>query len=198
MNEVGSAFGVSVDVAAWDAAGAEVELSCAGVFSREAGSAPLAGGLAHLDAVLSGRLTELRRDGVFTGRTGECLLVPTPPGGVRADALLLVGLGDPDGWSTERLRRAMRAATEFALATGAKSAAFAPGMLDSGITPEGTTGAPASLVAGLTDALRARSRLIDLGLAEPAMLQRWVFDVGAARLSAATQQFGDQLIRQAD
>lgn len=198
MSTIGSAFGVSVEVAARDAVGAEVDLSCAALFSRQVGSAPLTGGLAHLDAALAGRLAELRRDGIFTGRTGECLLVPTPPDSVRAAALLLVGLGDPDNWSTERLQDAVRAAAEFALVTGAKSAAFAPGMLDSGITPEDTTGAAAPMMAGLADALRARSRLIDLGLAEPAMLQRWTFDVGAARLSAATLQFRDQLIRHAD
>lgn len=192
MTKVGSAFDVSIEVAAWDAVGADVELSCAGVFSREEADAPLSGGLAHLNEALGGRLLELRREGAFTAAIGECLLVPNPPGIVQAKAVLLVGLGDPEGWSTQKLRQAVRAATEFALALGVRSAAFAPGMLDSGISPDGTTGASAHMIAGLAASLHARSRLV----APKSLLERWVFDVGAARLETAAEQFSQQLLGQ--
>lgn len=198
MAKVGSAYDVSVEVAAWDAAGAEVDLSCACVFSREEVGAPLSGGLAHLDGVLGGKLLELRREGAFTATIGECLLVPVPGDRVQARSLLLIGLGDPEGWSTGRLREAVRAAAEFALAMNVKSAAFAPGMLDSGISADGTSGASTHMIAGLAASLHARSRLTAFGLADKPLLERWVFDVGAARLQSATEQFRQQLIGQMD
>lgn len=189
MSAVGSLFGVSIDVAAWDAVGAEVALSCAAVFAHEAGGVPLSGGLAHLDTALSGRLVDLRREGAFTAAAGECLLIPRPaPGTIAAEAVLLVGLGDPDGWSAVRLRDAVRAAAEFALALEVRSAAFAPGMLDSGIVPEAAAGAIAHMADGLAAALRARARLVDYGLAGSPRLERWVFDAGAARLAGTRAQ----------
>lgn len=198
MTKVGTAFDVSIEVAAWDAAGADVELSSAAVFSREATGAQLTGGLAHLNAALDGRLVELRREGVYTAAIGECLLVADPPAVIQGNAVLLVGLGDPEGWSAAGLRNAVRAAAEFALAMGVKSAAFAPGMLDSGITPDGTAGAIAHMLEGLAAALHARSRLVDFGLAKKPALQRWVFDVGAARLPIATAEFRERLLGQSD
>jgi hypothetical protein len=185
---VGSAFGASIEVAAWDAVGAEVDLSCAGMFTREAG-AGLSGGLAHLDAALEGRLLELRRSGSLTGRLGECLLLDSPPAAIRARAVLLVGLGEPEGWSTANLREALRAAGAFALALGVRSAAFAPGMLDSGLAPDQTFGSPTEMTDGLAAALKARDVLVKMGLAEAPRLERWVFDVGEARLTSATEQF---------
>jgi hypothetical protein len=189
MNQVGSVFDVSVEVAAWDAAGADVELSCAAVFSREAADSPLSGGLAHLDAALDGHLVQLRTEGAYTAAVGECLLIAKPSLHVSARAVLLVGMGDPAGWSTLRLRDAVRSAAEFALAMGVRSAAFAPGMLDSGLGADATVGASGHMVEGLAAALHARSRLTDFGLAERPALERWVFDVGAARLPNAIEQF---------
>ena len=198
MTMVGSVFDLSVEVAAWDATGADVELSCAAMFSREANGAAMVGGLAHLNAAFDGRLLELRDQGVFTAAIGEYLLVPHSTGIIKADSLLLVGLGDPASWSVERLRTAVRAAAEFALVVGAQSAAFAPGMLDSGIAASATAEASAFMIDGLAAALRARFRLVDLGLAQKPVLERWVFDVGAARLSGAVEEFGEQLRKRSD
>ncbi len=196
MSKVGSVFGVSTEVVAWDAVGADVELSCAAMFSREAGGAEVIGGLAHLNAAFHGQLLELRSEGAFTAAAGECLLIPTPPRGINAKKLLIVGLGEPDGWSVENLSQAIRSAAEFAMALGVRSAAFAPGMLDSGIAPSTTAGASTFMVDGLTAALRARARLVDLGFAEKPLLERWVFDVGAARLASATAQFQERIQQQ--
>jgi len=187
---VGAAFGVSIEVAAWDAVGAEVDLSCAGMFAREAGS-QLSGGLAHLDAALEGRLQELRRNGSFTGRLGDCLLLDSPPAAIRAPAVLLVGLGEPEDWATSRLREALRAAGTFALALGVRSAAFAPGMLDSGLLPDQTLGAPLHMTGGLAQALKAHGALVEMGLAKAPRLERWIFDVGEARLASAIESFRD-------
>ncbi len=197
LRKIGAAFGTSIEVAAWDAVGAEVDLSCAGMFAREpAGS--LTGGLAHLDTALQGKLLQLRREGHFRGRLGECLLIAAPPQPLAAKRLLLVGLGEPEGWSTACLEEAVRAAATFALALGADSAAFAPGMLDSGIPAAATAGAPGHMVDGLVSALRSHHRLQQLGLAGPPALRRWTFDVGAARLEQAAQQFQDKLAATAD
>lgn len=197
VHNVGSAFDVTLDVAAWDGAGAQVDLSCAAMFSEEPAGAPT-GGLAHLDAALGGRLLELRREGHFTGAPGECLLISQPPETVAAKALLVVGLGHPQGWTPLHLREAVRSAATFALALGVRSAAFAPGMRDSGLSADGTAGAPAHMIAGLAAALATRHRLVAMGLAPAPVLERWAFDVGAERLEAAAREFREQLRGQGD
>lgn len=97
---VGTYADVDVLTAAWDGAAAAVDLSCACMFAREAHGALATGGLAHLDAALGGRLASARAAGLFQAARGETLLIDRPPTTVNAGAILVIGLGDPDEWST--------------------------------------------------------------------------------------------------
>lgn len=186
---VGAQHGVSIEVAAWDGAGADVELSCVAMFSREVGGNAPQGGLAHVDTALNGRLLDLRKDGYFTARLGETALISTPPPSIAATALLIVGAGDPSVWSPPALAQTVNAAANMALALRATSVAFAPSMLDSGVMPEQTQNAPAFMVQGLIAALKLNARLEVLGLAPDSLLKRWAFDVGEARFEHAAAQF---------
>ncbi len=166
------------------------------MFAHEIGNEPPKGGLAHLNDALGGRLLDLRKEGYFRARAGESLLIALPPATVSATALLVVGLGDPEGWTAAGLSAAVQTAAVTASALGARSVAIAPSMLDSGLPPEQTQGAPAHMIEGLVAALDASARLQEIGLAPRPALERWFFDVGAARFEQAVEQFRAELERQ--
>lgn len=187
---VGTLHGVAIEVAAWDGSAAEVDLSTAGMFSSEQGGGPPVGGLAHLDRALNGQLLRLRAEGVFAAQAGETLYLNRPPPPVTARALLILGMGSPIGWGAAQLASAVRGAVSTALALGVGTGAFAPSMLDSGLGPEQTDGAPAGMVQGIAAALAAHARMATVGWVRPAALTQWTFDVGAARFEGAAAAFG--------
>jgi hypothetical protein len=190
---VGTLHGVTIEVAVWDGSAAEVDLSCACMFTEELGGGPPAGGLAHLDRALDGALLRLRAEGLFTAEAGEMLLLDRLPPMIAARAVLILGLGSPTGWAAQGLAPAVRRAVSMALAMGIGSGALAPSMLDSGLGPDQTSGAPAAMVSGLAAALDGHARLRAIGLARNAELKHWVFDVGAERFSGAVAAFAAAL-----
>lgn len=189
---IGFSHGVSVEVAVRDAVTAEVDLSCACMFSHEVGEGPT-GGLAHLDATLGHAATLLRREGHFAAAEGETLLIPRPPSGIAARQVLLIGLGAPEVWTPQVMARAVATAVGFAGALKASSVAFAPGMLDGGLPGSATSGAPEAMVAGLVQALDLQARLHALDFSDAPVLKRWVFDVGGPRFAGAIARFGAAL-----
>jgi hypothetical protein len=190
---IGSWRGVAIEVAAWDGVAAEVDLSCACMFSHEVqGDAPK-GGLAHLDEALGHAVTELRRDGYFHADEMETLLISRPPVGIAADRVLIIGLGAPSPWTPPVMGRAVAAAYRSAIQQQMGSVAFAPSMLDGGLDPSMTGDVASAMLKGLADAIDAQTRLAELGLVAPPSLVRWVFDVGAARFQAAADRFRSTL-----
>ncbi|OAN59894.1 M17 family peptidase N-terminal domain-containing protein [Sphingomonas sp. TDK1] len=190
---VGTFHGVVIEVAAWDGSAAAVDLSCACMFAEEVGGRPPVGGLAHLDAALDGQLLQLRAEGLFAATAGETLYLDPLPAAVAARALLILGMGTPTGWTARNLTPAVRQAVSTALMLGVESGALAPSMLDSGLGPDKTSGAPAAMVQGLAAALDAQARLQMAGLVRPLSLTRWVFDVGAERFDGAVRAFAAAL-----
>ena len=184
---------VSFEVAAWDGAGAQVDLSCGCMFAHEATGDGPTGGLRHLDIALSGALTGLRREGRFLAAPMDTLLISRPPAGIAARALLLVGLGDPASWTIERTADAVATAARMAMQQDVESAAFAPSILDGGLTTTATEGMPQAMVKAVLAVIDTRYRVAELGLAGPPSLRRWVFDVGAARFDGAVEHFGNAL-----
>lgn len=187
--EIGKWRGISFEAAAWDGARAEVELSCVCMFTHEVTPGGPVGGLLHLDTALSGALTGLRRDGYFAATAMETLLISRPPVGVAADAVLLVGLGDPAFWTVGASAQAAATAMRTALQLNAKSAAFAPSVLDGGLTMDVTGGMPAAMMNAVLAVLDTQHRLVELGMAPQPALERWGFDVGAERFENGALSF---------
>ncbi|MCW2338235.1 hypothetical protein M2337_002468 [Sphingobium sp. B2D3A] len=190
---VGQYLGVSVQVAAWDGVAATVDLSCACMFTREARGEQPVGGLAHLDAALDGGLTRSRESRVFRATRGEVLLIDSPPPIVEAAAVLVIGLGDPGDWSTDIMADAVSTAFATAVVKRATSVAFAPSMLDGGLSGAQTSGAAEKMMQGLKQAIAKQCWLHDEGLAAESSVREWVFDVGAERFEAAEVTFGEAL-----
>lgn len=130
-----------------------------------------------------------RANGVFEAKRGEILLIDRPPDAVGAAAVLVVGLGDPDDWSTDVMAGAVSTAYASAVLMRVTSVAFAPGMLDSGLSGAQTAGAVAKMIEALTSAIAKRGWLRDEALARESSVRQWVFDVGAARYEDAVAEF---------
>lgn len=186
---VGQYLGVSVQVAAWDGVAATVDLSCACMFTREARGDQPVGGLAHLDAALNGTLIRSRGSRVFGATRCEVLLIESPPSTVEAAAVLVIGLGDPAVWTTDMMADAVSTAFATAVVKRAGSVAFAPSMLDGGLSGAQTSGAAEKMIQGLKRAIAKQCWLHDEGLAAESSVREWVFDVGAERFEAAAATF---------
>jgi hypothetical protein len=186
---IGVLHGVSITVAGWDGAMAAVDLSFTCMFERELTDAGPMGGMLHLDEALGGALTKLRREGYFQAKPMETLLVSRPPATIAAKAIMVVGLGDPSVWSPAITADAAATAVRTAIQQDVASAAFAPSLLDAGLTPSATGDVATLMLHAVTDAITAQVRIAATGLAPPHSLRQWVFDVGAAHLDAVTEHF---------
>jgi hypothetical protein len=186
---IGTADGVVFDVVAWGPAQADVDFSVACMFEHEVDGAPMAGGLLALDTALGGQLTTLRAAGAFLAQPMETLLVTMPPPGVKARAVLVIGMGDPAALDGGTLRRATRVALREAIRHGATSMAFAPSVLDAGHTDNAALDMQHVMLDGMLGALRAEQMLAAAGLAAPLTLRQCSFDVGAPRVQAAGAGF---------
>lgn len=188
QQSLGDWRGVSLDIAAMDGVAADVDLSFACMFDHELDGG-LRGGLAHLNNVLSGRLVQLRDDGVFLGYPMETLLIRQPPPAIAARAVMVIGMGTPTEWTAEVTARAVDTAIRAATQLGANSAAFAPSLLDSGLAAHATAGVAQQMMRAVVRAIDAQISIAAHDLAPAPSLRRWVFDVGAAGFAAATAQF---------
>lgn len=180
--------GVSLDIAVWDGLGANVDLSCACMFTHELEGGPH-GGLLHLDHALSGMLLRLRDEGVFQGAPMETLLISQPPEAIAARAVMVIGMGEPAAWTPAVTAAAVGMAVRAAMQLGVTSAAFAPGLLDANLTPKDTAGTAPAMIRAVTRAIDAQASIAAYGLAPAPSLRRWVFDVGAAGYAATAEAF---------
>ena len=185
---IGTFDGVEFDVVAWGPAHADVDFSVACMFEHELGTG-MTGGLLALDDALGGQLARLRAAGAFGAQAMETLLVTTPPPGVTASAVLVIGMGDPAALDGDVLRRACRVALREAVRFGAVSMAFAPSVLDAGHTDNAALAMQDVMLDGALGALRAERMLAEAGLAHAPALRHCTFDVGAPRLQAAGRAF---------
>ena len=110
----------------------ETEALCLGIFQgiREPGGAAGA-----VDRALDGALTELLQNGEFRGQKGETLLLRTFRK-IPAPRVLLVGLGEREGFSAETVREAMAAAVNAA-ARLSELSTVVHGAGVGGLSPEG-------------------------------------------------------------
>src|SRR5947209_13035248 len=82
------------------------------------GAKKMSGAPVELDKRLGGVIASLRERGEFVGDELETLLITPPKGSIKAQALLLVGLGDEDGLSLQRLEAVGRVALREAARLG--------------------------------------------------------------------------------
>jgi hypothetical protein len=99
-------------------------------------------GMVHLDEALKGIITDIRKSGKFAGHAYETLLITPPPGTLKAQKLLLIGLGDRTQFSADLMTNIGAVALREAIKLGVTHFSFASDLKDAGID------SPTALVAG--------------------------------------------------
>jgi len=136
------------------------------------------GAAVELDKRLGGVIASLRNRAEFAGDELETLLLTPPKDTIKAKLLLLVGLGDDDSLSLERMERIGKTALRAAAKLGVKRAAFAPLLRDQGNSKLGTGDVEQAVTKGVLLAYDTEKRLQKEGLANSFTLEEWVVEAG--------------------
>jgi hypothetical protein len=94
----------------------------------------LHGSLVEANEKLKGLLERIRKPELFRGELGETLLLAPPKGSLGAKKLLIIGLGDSQSFSPQRMQLVGEILYAEASHLGVTHPFFAPTILDGGIT----------------------------------------------------------------
>lgn len=164
---------------------ADVPLQIVCYFEHTATSdAKLFGAPVELDQRLGGLIASLRQRGEFQGLALESLLIEPPAGTIKANRLLLLGLGAEADLSLDRMEAIGRVAIREAAKIGAKSVAFAPMIKDAGNDSLDAGAVETSVVRGMLLAYDTERRLQKQGLRSAYVLDEWIVESGPAYFDA--------------
>jgi leucyl aminopeptidase len=187
QTKIGHYQNLDIELVTWDCASAEVELSCACVFEHEMDNRSFSGGLAHLDDALNGRLYEIRKNNWFSAKLNDALLINQTPSTIQASKVLLIGMGDPEDFTLERIETAIKTVVKTAHQLELKSVAFAPSILDTGLNPP--AGLNELMLRSLKEELDRHTQLYLQNLVKKSEIERWVFDAGFQNYDVKAEQY---------
>jgi hypothetical protein len=140
-----------------------------------------------------GLLSALRERGEFVGELGETFLYTPPPRSITPKRVLLIGVGDAQGVSLERLRLVGRIALREAVRLGVKHVSFAPTLRDQGSEVLDVGEGDAAVVEQVLLAFDTEQRLRRQGLAPPLQLSTWVIEAGPKYFEGVITHVGEAL-----
>ncbi len=109
----------------------------------------LHGSLTEMDEKLKGLLDRVRKPDLFRGELGETLLLTPPPAGsLGAKTLLIIGLGDSQTFSPQRMQLVGEILYDEASRLGVAHPFFAPTILDGGVSKFTTGEVAEQVIAG--------------------------------------------------
>jgi hypothetical protein len=123
----------------------------------------LHGALTETNEKLKGMLDKLRKPGLFAGDLGETLLIVSPPGTLAAKRLLIIGLGDSQSFTPERMEVVGSIAYRESNQIGIAHPFFAPTVLDGGVTRFTTAETAQHFIRGFLRAADTEKLLADAG-----------------------------------
>jgi hypothetical protein len=136
------------------------------------------GAAVELDKRLKGVIASLRDRGEFAGDELETMLLKPPRGTIKPKLLLLIGLGDEDSLSLDRMERVGKVAVREASRLGVKQAAFAPLIRDQGNTRFDTGEVGRAVTKGMLLAYDTEIRLQKEEIGKEFALETWVVEAG--------------------
>lgn len=108
----------------------------------------LHGSLVEINEKLNGLLDHIRKPELFRGELGETLVIKPPKGSLGAHRLLLIGLGDSQTFSPQRMQLVGEILYREANNLGVKHPFFAPTVLDGGVAKFTTGQVAEQVIAG--------------------------------------------------
>ncbi|WP_347988409.1 M17 family peptidase N-terminal domain-containing protein [Methylomonas sp. AM2-LC] len=142
-----------------------------------------------------GLVAALRERGEFIGELGETLLYTPPKHSIKPKKVLLIGLGDEQDLSLEKLRVAGRIAVREAVRLQAKNVSFAPTLRDQGSSLIEVGEGDAAVVEQVLLAYDTEKHLQKLGLTPKFSIASWVIEAGPSYFESANTHI-DAIIQQ--
>lgn len=140
-----------------------------------------------------GLLSSLRERGEFVGELGETFLYTPPAHSITPKRVLLIGIGDAQGVSLDRLRLVGRIALREAVRLGVKNVSFAPTLRDQGSEVIDVGEGDAAVVEQVLLAYDTEKRLQQQGLAPKLSLSSWVIEAGPKYFEGAATHVAEAL-----
>jgi len=153
----------------------ELQIIC---LFRSEPSNTLHGSLAEVNEKLTGLLDRIRQPSLFRGELGETLLIRPPAGSLRAKRVLIIGLGDSQTFTPERMELVGAVAYREANRAGVAHPFFAPTVIDGGVTKFTTGQVAEQVVSGFLRAARAHKVIMDAGATSEAVIQDLTYLAG--------------------
>jgi hypothetical protein len=147
----------------------------------------LHGSLTEMNEKLQGLLDRLRKPELFRGELGETLLVAPPKGSLGAKKLLIVGLGDSETFSPERMQLVGEILYLEATRLGVTDPFFAPTILDGGVAKFATGEVAEQVVGGFLRAAATDKVLRDANASDGPGVTALTFLAGAKNVSSTRE-----------
>lgn len=112
----------------------EAALVIAGFYMHETGEPELIGGAKQLNDGLEGLIMKVRTDGTFCGKVGKTFLFAAPPNTIPAKNVMLIGLGEKQKFTLDKMKTAGCMALRNAVAASFNDIAFASEVMDGDVT----------------------------------------------------------------
>lgn len=137
---------------------AELQVIC---LFRSSPENTLHGSLIETNEKLRGLLDRLRNPEIFRGELGETLLISPPPGALGSKKLLVIGLGDSQTFSPQRMQLVGEVLYVESGRIGVQHPFFAPTILDGGVQTFTTGEVAEQVIAGFLRAAAIEKLLRD-------------------------------------
>ncbi len=147
----------------------------------------LHGSLAEMNEKLNGLLDDIRQPTLFRGELGETILIDSPAGTIAAKKLLIIGLGDSQTFTPQRLQLVGTIAYRESNRLRIAHPYFAPTILDGGVSKFTTGEASENFMRGVLRASRTHKLLLEAAAAQPPVLHDLTYLAGPSH-AADTQQ----------
>lgn len=140
------------------------------------------GGTEAVDRSLNGAIKDLRANDYFRGARLETLLLTPMANQIPAQKLLLLGLGDPETFSSEVLESVGRLVIQEAIKLNVANVAFAPSLKDAEFSSKATSDVSTLVAQGMMHAISSMQILAEKKLVSAFALKEVIFLAGLQHL----------------
>lgn len=162
---------------------ADLQIIC---LFRSDNSNTLHGSLIETNEKLQGLLDNIRKPSLFRGELGETLLLQ-PAGSLTAKRVLIIGIGDSQTFTPERMELVGAIAYREASRLGVAHPFFAPTILDGGVTKFTTGQVSEKVIGGFFRAANTEKLLNSAGTAPQPIIQDLTYLAGP-KYASSTQE----------